>query len=62
MGPTYLVLLMEDDAYIIHKGTDENEARAAYDAEIATQRALVASGAPPRAVYLTTVRAEAKLS
>lgn len=62
MGPTYLVVLMEDDAYIVYKGTDEREATAAYNGAIAEQRALVGSGAPPRTVYLTTVRAEAKLS
>lgn len=61
MGPTYLVLLAAGDAaLILYCGKDETEARAAFDmGRRDANGALVESD---HTVYLTTVRAEAKLS
>lgn len=60
MGPTYIVLLEwtrgpNDIVQIVHRGDDEAKARELYD--YACQRGLSNC-----TVYLTTVRAEARLS
>lgn len=64
MGPTYLVLLVAGGAAIVvHEGTDEIEATAAYNGAIAEHRGRVQNFTTDQpAVYLTTVRAEARLS
>ena len=63
MGPTYLVLLRQGAdsiAILLYVGKDETEARAAFDkGRRDANGALVESD---HTVYLTTVRAEAKLS
>lgn len=61
MGPTYLVLLVEGElksgakTTLAHVGDDEAKARELYDY-------AVGRGLTGCTVYLTTVRAEAKLS
>jgi hypothetical protein len=60
MGPTYLVLLVEGDGSsakttLVYRGDDEENARSLYD--YARSRGLTGC-----TVYLTTVRAEARLS
>lgn len=62
MGPTYLVLIVESalespDARttLVYRGDDEARARELYDY-------AVGRGLTGCAVYLTTVRAEARLS
>lgn len=62
MGPTYLVLLltntMDPIASVLYEGKDEAAARDAYEHECGRARFARCKGY----VYLTTVRAEARLS
>lgn len=77
MGPTYLVLLRGDrQMMLLYEGKVEAEARAIFDAAYREQRDRHAGsctacasaihnalhGEKPMGVYLTTVRAEARLS
>lgn len=77
MGPTYLVLVRGDrQMMLLYEGKIEAEARAIFDVAYREQRDRHARSCPacasaihdalhgekPQGVYLTTVRAEAKLS
>lgn len=64
MSPTYLVLLAAGGAAIVvGTFTDEREAVAAYNGAIAEHRGRIQNFTTDKpTVYLTTVRAEAKLS
>lgn len=70
MGPTYLVLLCSahdspnPTALVLYRGTDEAEAVRAYDngVRMESERASFIAAVSRATIYLTTVRAEAKLS